>query len=192
MTTLRLSLSCAFLLSLGTLAGCASGPARPPRSHTARGGFSVLVDGPDHPASARVLADIGAYAQRRGFVRQPARPGPPVDPVTGESLPAAPQLYLLGSVEMEVSYQPTTHRVSAYLHSGNREHDRRFIGTVYHDFDREYGPRYGGGDPISETGFVDDSGPTVQERPAGSSVTGPGGGQGGIDGPGGHPGPGGF
>ena len=171
MTTFRFP-SRTLLLSLAILTGCASPADHAPRSRVAKGGFSVLVDGPDRPASARVLADIGAYGQRRGFVRQPAESGPPVDPVTGESLPAAPQRYLLGGVQMEVSYQPTTHRVNAYLHGGDQKHDRRFIGAFYRDFDREYGPRYGREDPISETGFVDDQGPTVPERPAQASAPG--------------------
>ncbi len=173
MTTVQRLLSSALLLSCTLLMGCSSFSDRPARPRGAQGGFSVLADSPDHPAASRVIADIGAYAQKRGFVRQPPMPGPPMDPVTHESLPKSPERYLSGDIELAVSYQPATHRVSAYLHSSNRGRDRRFIDRFYHDFDREYGSSYGGNDPISETGYSDDSGvPPPLERAPGASVPG--------------------
>ena len=173
MSTFRRFLLGALLLASGTFAGCSTSSDHPDRPREARGGFSVLADSPDHPASARVVADIGEFARKRGFVRQAARPGPPVDPVTGESLPAASERYRLGNVELEVSYQPATHRVSAYLHGPDPRQDRRFITRFYADFDQEYRGRYGSEDPISETGYSDEARePTPPDRPPGASVPG--------------------
>ena len=165
-------LSRASLLSLATLAGCAlfsgdawqrpsplSGPAPPPPESQARrevqGGFTVLAEAPDYPSAARVAADIEAFAQRRGFVRQTARPAPQFDPATHQPLPPGPARYRLGGTVLDVAYQPADHRVVASLHSFKL--DRKFTDQFYRDFDREYGGRYGEEDPIFENDFGDDA-----------------------------------
>lgn len=156
-----------FLLgfALTVLSGCVSGPERP-KPRGSQGGFSVLVDGPNHPASARVIADIGAFAQAQGFARQPARSGAPMDPVTREPIPTAPERYLRGEVGLDVSYQPATHRVSAYLHSAESTREIKTIRQFYREFHQQYAPRYGAPDPISETAFSDDSnGPEIPDGP---------------------------
>ena len=111
MPTFRRLLSRALLLSVAALAGCSSLPGGPaPRvRHEARGGFTVRVDGPGLPADKAVTADVGAFAQRRGFVHQAAKPMPATDPVTHEPLPAAPERYATANMALEVSHQPADH-----------------------------------------------------------------------------------
>ena len=153
----RRSLLCALLFISAALSGCGTfidTGYRPRRS--TEGGFSVLVDGPDHPSSAQVTADIGAFAQTRGFARQAALPPPFTDPLTRESIPRAPERYARGTLELEVSYQPTTHRVSAYLHDSASGKQRGSIRRFYQDFHKEFAPRYGARDPISESAFSSD------------------------------------
>ncbi len=101
----------------------------------------MLADSPGYPASLRVIADIGGFAQAQGFARQPARSGPPVDPVTRESLPTAPERFLRDSIGLDIYYQPTTHRVSAYLHSAESTRDIKVIQRFYRDFHRDYAPK---------------------------------------------------
>lgn len=144
------------VLTLAAVAGCATQPDRP-RHRGSQGGFTVLTDGPGHPASSRVIADIGAFAQAQGFARQPARPGPPIDPVSHEAIPTAPERFQRDKLALEVSYQPSTHRVSAYLHSAESTRDLKAIERFFRDYHREYAPRYGAPDPISETAFSDPS-----------------------------------
>ena len=162
MSTLRRFPCHALLLSLVILlAGCSafSGGAAQPEGRTSRGGFTVRVDGPGLPTTAGVAADIGAYAQKQGFVRQPARPAPPFDPVTHEPLPSAPERYVLGGVALEVSRQSADHRVSAYLYGSGPKGNRKIIERFFQGFDREYAGRYGGEDRLSETAYADDSAP---------------------------------
>ena len=157
MAILRRSFVCALLFSPVVLAGCGSftdSHYAPRRG--AEGGFSVLVDGPDHPASTQVSADIGTFAQSRGFEREASLPPPFTDPLTREPVPRAPERYLRGTLELEVSYQPTTHRVSAYLHDSNKARERKAIQRFYQDYHREFAPRYGQRDPISESAFSSD------------------------------------
>ena len=174
MFTFRRFLSCALLLPLAAFAGCSllpSGPP-PPQKREVQGGFTVRVDGPGLPGAAGVATDIGAFAQRRGFVRQSAKVASRTDPVTHEPLPAAPDRYVLGNMVLEVSRQPDDHRVTAYLHGFGRKDDRKFIEGFYRGFDHEYAGRYGGEDRISESAYADDSGASF-----GSPGTlGPGGG----------------
>ena len=81
-----------------------------------------------------------------------------MDPVTRESIPTAPERFLRGTIGLDISYQPSTHRVNAYLHSAESTRDIKNIERFYRDFHREYAPRYGAADPISESAFSDDSG----------------------------------
>ena len=153
----RRSLFCALLLSSAALAGCGTFTDEGYRSRrAAEGGFSVLVDGPDHPASGQVTADIGAFAQTRGFARQSALPPPFVDPLTHEPVPRAPERYARGTLALEVSYQPTSHRVSAYLYDTASSKQRNSIRRFYQDYHKEFAPRYGARDPISESAFSSD------------------------------------
>ena len=157
MSLSRRSLICALLLSPMALAGCGSfADVRYTARRGTEGGFSVLVDGPDRPASTQVAADIGAFAQNRGFTRQAAQPPPFVDPLTREPIPRAPEHYSRDTLELEVSYQPTTHRVSAYLHDSASSRQRNSIRRFYRDYHREFAPRYGSRDPISESAFSGD------------------------------------
>ena len=67
-----------------------SPPDRPPRTRDARGGFSVLVEGADHPAAPRVIADIGRLPGRAGSCAKPPCRGRRSTPSPTRSLPAAP------------------------------------------------------------------------------------------------------
>ena len=71
-------------------------------------------------------------------------------------MPRAPERYARGTLELEVSYQPTTHRVSAYLHDSAASRERKMIHRFYEDYHREFAPRYGQQDPISESAFSSD------------------------------------
>ena len=173
MFNFRRFLTCALLLSLAPLAGCelfssdawqrpsplSSTP--PPRAgqekHEIQAGFSVLLDDPGRPAPARVIADIGTFARQHGFVRQSARPAPPVDPATQQPLPAAPERYILGNIVLDVAYRPADYHVVASLHSFSSQLSRKFADQFFQNFDREYGGRYGDGDPIFENDYVDES-----------------------------------
>ena len=160
MFTFRRLLSCSFLLPLAALAGCSllpGGPA-PQEKRYFQGGFSVRVDGPGLPSAKSVAADIGTFAQQRGFVRQSARSAPSTDPATHEPLPAPPERYVMGSIVLEVSRQAAERRVSAYLHGSGPEGDRKFIDRFDRGFDQQYAGRYGGTDRISETAYADDVG----------------------------------
>ena len=153
----RRSLLCALFLSPFVLAGCGSfTDVRYAGRRGTEGGFTVLADGPDRPASAQVAADIGAFAQTRGFARQAALPPPFIDPLTREPIPRAPERYVRNTLELEVSYQPTTHRISAYFHDSASSKERKSIQRFYKDFDKEFAPRYGSHDPISESAFSGD------------------------------------
>ena len=166
-------LSLVLLVPVVLLTGCSVLPGGPaPRSrHEARGGFTVRVDGPGLPAAKIVVADIGAFAQRRGFVHQNTKPGPTVDPVTHEPLPVAPERYLMGNLALEVSRQPTDHRITAYLHGFGSKENSKFIERFYRDFNQEYAGRYGGSDRVSESAYAEDA-----SGPSGSAGTlGPGG-----------------
>ena len=162
MFTLRRFLPRALLLALLSLAGCRSVLNLPPAAEI-RGGFTVSVEVPPQPSAARVFADIGAFAGRRGFVRQGARKAPSIDPATHQPLPPAPERYLLGKIALEVSYDASHLRVSAYLHSGSG-HDRKVIARFYPDFDQEYVPRYGDETTINELNFGDDSSSPPRSR----------------------------
>ena len=162
-------LSGASLLALTALAGCAmfSSAARqspsplsgrpPPQErqekHENQGGFTVLVGAPGQPTAARVVADIGAFAQKRGFVRQSTRPAPQADP-----LAPVPERYRLGEIVLDVTYRAADLRVSAYLHSFSSGLGRKFTDQFCHDFDQEYAGRYGEEDPILESAYADDAG----------------------------------
>ena len=154
MAILRHSFICALLFSPVVLAGCGSfsDVGYTPR-RGAEGGFSVLVDGADHPAATQVTADIGTFAQSRGFGREASLPPPFTDPLTREPIPRAPDRYVSGTLELEVSYQPTTHRVSAYLHDSANARARKVIRRFYEDYHRNFAPQYGQRDPISESAF---------------------------------------
>ncbi len=142
MFTLRRFLPRAWLLPLLLLAGCESVLNIQPQEN--RGGFVVLVDVPGQPASPRVVADIGAFAQRRGFVRQ----------TTG----ATPGRYLLGKITLDVAFQPANSRVTAYLHSFSGQLNRKFGDTFYRDFSQQYAGPYGGEGNIVQTDFAYESG----------------------------------
>ena len=163
------------LLSLAVLlAGCSafSGDRSRREGHASRGGFTVRVDGPGLPTTAGVVSDIGAYAQRQGFVRQPTRTTPQFDPVTHEPLPSAPERYISGGITLEVSRQTADHRVSTYLYGSGPKADRRLIERFFQGFDKEYAGRYGGEDRLSETAYADDSAPGRSHgtlEPGGSS-----------------------
>ena len=155
MSTLRWFLFRAWLLPLAALAGCSYSPGHgtplsgtpPPREGQGKreilAGFSVLLDDPGRPAPARVIADVGAFAQQRGFVRQSAA--------------TATERYVLGNIVLDVGYQAADVRVVASLHSPSSQLSRKFADRFFQDFDREYGGRYGEGDPIFENDYLDDS-----------------------------------
>ena len=153
MLALRRLLFCILLLPFGTLAGCSAdywqrpsilttAPPEPPKQtkHEAQGGFSVLVEAPGQPTVARAARDIGAFAQRRGFVHVGASTG-------GER-------YVSGKIVLDVGFRASDSRVVASLHSFGL--NRKFAEGFYHDFDREYGRQYGDEDPILENDYVND------------------------------------
>ena len=144
----RLTLCALLLLSL--LAGCSSGywqspsilttaPPDPPKQtkHESQGGFSVLVEAPGQPTAARAIRDVGAFAQRHGFVRQ------------GNS-----DRYVSGKITLDVTFRAADSHVVATLHSFGLS--RKFAENFYRDFDREYGRQYGDEDPILESDFVNE------------------------------------
>ncbi len=155
----RRFLPCVLLPALVALAGCEAfssdywqspsvlGKAPPaqekPSKLENKGGFVVFVDGPGQPPAARVAADIGAYAQSRGFTRRSAAG-------------AVPERYVQGAIFLDVAYQPAEHRVSAYLHSA--KFNRKLNDEFYQGFDGRYGRSYGEEDPILESDYVDDAG----------------------------------
>lgn len=133
------------------LAGCTSGywqspsilttapppPAAREGSHESKGGFSVLVDAPGQPTAARAVADIGAFAQRRGFVR--------VGTFGGAAR------YASGKVVLDVFFREQDSHVIASLHCVGLS--RRFAEDFYRGFNREYAPQYGEENPIIATDF---------------------------------------
>ncbi len=180
MLNFRCFLSGTLLLALAALAGCSmfsadawqrpsplSGRPLPPEKQGKRefqGGFTVQLDDPDRPPAARVVTDIGAYAQRRGFVLQAATSAPQLDPATGQALAPAPQRYSFGSIVLDVIYQPSDLRVVADLHSFSFKLGHGFADRFFHDFDHEYAGRYGQGDPIFENDYTDDTTAPVGDR----------------------------
>ena len=155
MSTLRWFLFRAWLLPLAALAGCSYSPGHgtplsgtpPPREGQGKreilAGFSVLLDDPGRPAPARVIADVGVFAQQRGFVRQSAA--------------TATERYVLGNIVLDVGYQAADVRVVASLHSPSSQLSRKCSDRFFQECDRQYGGRYGEGDPIFENDYVDDS-----------------------------------
>ena len=139
----------ALLLPLLVLAGCqdflqspsilTTAPPPPVKEsrHEPQGGFAVLVDAPGQPTVARATADIGAFAQRRGFVRQGA------------------ERYILGKVVLDVTFRAEDSRVIASLHSFGLS--QKFVKDFYRDFNREYAAKYGEENPIIENDFTADS-----------------------------------
>ncbi len=109
-----------------------------------RGGFSVLVDVPGQPASARVVADIDAFARRRGFVHTGGQPGS--------------EQYHLGEIKLDVTYRAANLRVNAYLHSFSHQLSRKFIDGFCNDFRQQYGPAYGESETIFQTDYSEESG----------------------------------
>ena len=132
-------LSAALLLSL---TGCTYLTNIQPQE--TRGGFSVLVDVPGQPASARVVADIDAFARRRGFVHQGGQPGS--------------EQYHLGEIKLDVTYRAANLRVNAYLHSFSHQLSRKFIDGFYNDFRQQYAPTYGDSETIFQTDYSEESG----------------------------------
>ena len=172
MFTVRHFLRWASLLSLAALAGCemfstdawqrpspfSGPPPPPPEKHEPQGGFTVLVDVPGQPTSARVVADVGNFAQQRGFVRQGAAPAPPVDPAAHQPLGLAPERYVLGKIVLDVSYEAAHLSVNANLHSFSHELNRKFVDRFYSDFHQQYAGRYGDEDVIIEHDYEEDAG----------------------------------
>ncbi len=133
----------ALLLSLAALiTGCAYVTNIQPQE--TRGGFSVLVDVPGQPASARVVADIDAFVRRRGFVHQGGQPGS--------------EQYRLGEIKLDVIYQAANLRVNAYLHSFSHQLSRKFIDQFYTAFRQQYAGAYGEGETIFQTDYSEESG----------------------------------
>ena len=110
----------------------------------ARGGFSVLVDVPGQPASARVVADIDAFARRRGFAHVGGQPGS--------------EQYREGDIHLDVAYRAANLRVNVYLHGFSHRLSRKYADQFYHDFRRQYGPAYGEGETIFQTDYEELSG----------------------------------
>ncbi len=171
MPALRRLLSCALLLPLIALAGCAvfssdywhgpsalgtppPEPARQEKRDT-QGGFTVLVEAPNQPSASRVLADVGAFAQRRGFVRQAVQPGA--------------ERYVSGKIVLDVTFRASDSRVVVSLHSSRLS--RKFVEDFYHGFHQEYARQYGDEDPIIESDFGDE-----QDNAPGGANPGRGGG----------------
>ena len=106
-------------------------------SHDSRGGFSVLVNAPGQPTAARAAADIGAYAQRRGFVQV--------------STGAGGTRYVSGKVMLDVFFREEDLHVVARLHCVGLS--RRLAEDFYRGFNREYAPQYGEENPIIASDF---------------------------------------
>ena len=105
-----------------------------------QGGFTVLVDAPNQPTDARVLADVGAFAQRRGFVRLASQPGV--------------ERYVSGNIVLDATFRASDSRVIISLHSSRLS--RKFVEGFNRDFHQEYARQYGDEDPIVESDFGDD------------------------------------
>ncbi len=114
-------------------------------SRESRGGFSVLVDAPGQPTAARAVADVGAFAQRRGFTSL-------------SSTPTAAR-YVSGKIALDVFFREQDSHVVAQLHCVGLS--RRFAEDFYRDFNREYAPRYGEENPIIATDFAPYSRPAI-------------------------------
>ena len=177
MSIFRRLIACVCLCSLSALGGCAvtssdfwqspsilttrPPPPPPEAKREIRGGFTVAVDVPGQPTSARVISDIGAFARQRGFVLQGANPAPP-------------QRYVSGKIILEISYDAAHLRVSAYLHSSGNGSDRKLIGQFDADFQEKYAGVYGDQSAISESDYGDNV--TGPSRGRSGSRGGPGGG----------------
>ena len=184
MFSFRRFLSCALLLAL---AGCTPYFGLPTPQENG-GGFTVLVDVPGQPASARVVADVGAFVQRRGFVRDGTGTATRSNPAAQPPPAPAPERYRLGKITLDVVYQPAHLRVVAYLHTFSHQLNGRFVDDFYRDFSREYAARYGDEGTIIENDYEDGVGST----PRGGGGRGKGGGHGNGGGnPDGGSGPGG-
>ena len=164
---------CALLLSLAVLGGCRSVLNLPPVQEI-QGGFTVPVEVPGQPTAARVFADVGSFAQQRGFVRESAPATAQLDPNTHQPLPPAPVRYLRDKLKLDVVFDADHLRVTAYLHSAGGGGDRRFIGQFDRDFSQEYAGIYGGEGSISETNYADPA--NVPPRTTGGGRGGPRGG----------------
>ena len=130
------------LLAALTVTGCTYLTNIQPQE--TRGGFSVLVDVPGQPASARVVADIDAFARRRGFIHQGGQPGS--------------EQYHRGEIVLDVTYRAANLRVNAILHSFSHQLSRKFIDQFYNDFHQQYAPAYGEGETIFPTDYSEQSG----------------------------------
>lgn len=117
-------------------------PAPEPKREV-RGGFTVTVDVPGQPASARVMADIGEFARQRGFVHQ-----------SGASSTAA-QRFTLDKIVLDVSYDAAHLLVRAYLHSSGYGGDRKIIAQFDADFQAKYDGLYGDQSAILESDYGD-------------------------------------
>ena len=114
-------------------------PPSAPRetSRESKGGFSVLVDAPGQPTAARAVADIGAYAQRHGFVQIAA---------TSEA-----GRYSSGKVTLDVFLRESDLHGIALLHCVGLS--RGYAEDFYRGFNREYAPRYGEENPVIANDF---------------------------------------
>lgn len=133
-------------------------PQPPEEKQEQRGGFAVPVEVPGQPLAPRVVSDIGAFAEARGFARQGARAAFSVDPVTHQPSAVASERYLQGKILLDLSYDPAHLRVVAYLHSTGSGRDRKTINQFYQDFAQQYGGRYGDQTAIVESDFPENSG----------------------------------
>ena len=154
---------------LAALSGCdtfsSDGGGRPsilnapppprPEKHERGGGVAVLVGLPGQPTAARAVADLGAYAQARGFVQQAIDGAQP--PAAGSSDPS-PKHYLLGEIKLDVVYQAADLRATAFLHGLGSRMNRRFVDEFYQGFCQEYAPRYGAEASIIENDYTEDAG----------------------------------
>ena len=150
MLNLHRLLMCAALLALPVLAGCemfsseawqrpsplSGTPPPPPEKQEGQGGLAVLVEAPGQPRAARVQADLGAFAQGRGFVRQGS-------------------IYVLGEIKLDVVYRTSDLRVVANLHSFSSKLNRKFVDAFYQDFQQRYASAYGADAGMVENDFVD-------------------------------------
>ena len=142
MFALPTSLRNALALSLLALVSCRSVLNLPP-AQDIHGGLTVAVGLPGQPSATQVFADAGAFARRRGFVRQGEPPAAQMDPATHQPLPPSQERYLAGKMALDVTYDPAHLRVVADLHSPGALHDRQFMKTFTRDFRQQYGASYG-------------------------------------------------
>ena len=117
-------------------------PPPPPEKQEGTGGFAVLVEAPGQPSAARVMADVEAFAQGRGFMRQGG------DPAVGDR-------WALGDIRLDVAYQTSDLRVVANLHSFSSKLNRKFVNGFYQDFHQQYAAGYGADTPMYENDYTD-------------------------------------